>query len=560
MKKAATTILCLSAVSFSFAQLKVDVQTTPLNANGKSSDSRFVSAVYNTETKETKLIFNTSECVSSRGGGYITYSAVKYNFENIVVDEKFQFKTIEKSTVEGLDKALEIAPVIGPNSDFKLPFGYTNGANRKGAWLNQMEIHPKVNPAASIHGYVGCSYDLVAEKTKFEISFEGKGLVSSLATTDGVMVLTQEGSGEDLVIKSLFYDHQGNVKQQSEFKIPYGFAIQTLALKTKNQHPDLVLIVQPTDKYSKYGIKVNKIKENPLEFEFIRIDGNTMEVKERFSFNAVNTQWYVDKVVEDNGAVYVFGQSSKKVELCDYMFGVFTTIEGGNFSNYVRIDKLENYQVMKVKDGKLSYIKSYTPKDMEKVQTAIPGAKGGNSPSGYFRLQEIKFANNKVFITGQNSETAADGDKRKEEFLMILSETGDLSNLFYIPKKGYANSNLFFNAGNTSMIWAIYDYSEFYVAATRMTDCQLNTIYNKVLGGSDHQLKGTTKNDDGPQLQLVKFDLSNNTPSPLQICGKDEYTLFDEKPVLYANPSEIVFLGTAGKNKERVAKFIKVGF
>jgi hypothetical protein len=59
-------------------------------------------------------------------------------------------------------------------------------------------------------------------------------------------------------------------------------------------------------------------------------------------------------------------------------------------------------------------------------------------------------------------------------------------------------------------------------------------------------------------LQLVKIDLTNNTPSQLQVCGKDEYTLFDDTPVLYANENEVAFFGVAGKNKERVAKVIKV--
>jgi hypothetical protein len=46
---------------------------------------------------------------------------------------------------------------------------------------------------------------------------------------------------------------------------------------------------------------------------------------------------------------------------------------------------------------------------------------------------------------------------------------------------------------------------------------------------------------------LVKIDLTNNTPSQLQVCGKDEYTLFDDTPVLYANENEVAFFGVAGK-------------
>lgn len=110
-----------------------------------------------------------------------------------------------------------------------------------------------------------------------------------------------------------------------------------------------------------------------------------------------------------------------------------------------------------------------------------------------------------------------------------------------------------------TMIWAIYDYSNYEIQATKMKPVQISAI-GFLEGGTDHTFLGARKNDDGPELQLVKFDLSNNTPSPLQICGKDEYTLFDDTPVLYSNENEVVFFGVAGKNKERVAKVIEAKF
>ncbi|HPH24481.1 MAG TPA: hypothetical protein PLW32_11390, partial [Chitinophagaceae bacterium] len=137
-----------------------------------------------------------------------------------------------------------------------------------------------------------------------------------------------------------------------------------------------------------------------------------------------------------------------------------------------------------------------------------------------------------------------------------LNNAGKPTNLFYIPKKNYANAEMFVSADQKSLLWAVYDYSEYDITATRLEPTQIKIGF--VMGGSDHTFMGKRKNDDGPELQLVKIDLTNNTPSQLQVCGKDEYTLFDDTPVLYANENEVAFFGVAGKNKERVAKVIKV--
>ncbi|MBY0427539.1 MAG: hypothetical protein K2Q22_18025, partial [Cytophagales bacterium] len=352
-------------------------------------------------------------------------------------------------------------------------------------------------------------------------------------------------------------DHSGKKLAESSFKVAYGFAARVVPFKTASGVTDFIVIVQPTEKYNKYGIKIDKIKANPLEFEYVRIDGSTMNIKERFTFNAINTQWYVEHIIENNGALYLLGQSAKKVALSPYNFGAFTTIEAADFANWIRIDKLENYQVMKVKGGKMEYISAITPEDMEKVQTIIPGVKGSNSPSSYFRLQELKIVNDKIYIAGQYNKPGT-LDERKQEILMVINETGKVQNLFFVPKSNYTSSNLFFGNDNKTLIWAMYDYSKYEITAKKLEPVQIKIGF--LMGGDDHVFMGKRLNDDGPLLQLTKIDLTSNTPSALQICGKDEYTLFDDYPVLYSTDKEIVFFGVSGKAKERFANAIKVKF
>lgn len=560
MKKQTLIIAIGLTISNAFAQIPLDVKTIDLSANGKNKRSRFVIANFDKDSKEVKLTFNTTDCEAEAGAGIVTFYGVNYNFEHLKFDENFQFKTLEKESVLGLGKALGIAPVLGKDFDIKEPFGYINSANREGSALNQMEYQVKLY--ANTGKYLNyCSQRIVAKKTGVQISLKGEGALYNHSRVDDVVSfawLSPAGTETATVFIRIFA-HDGTEKLKSSFDLPYkNFAATSIKIAKENGGWDYAMILQPTSSWNKYGVKIAQTKTNPQEFEYVRIDGSTLQVKERFTFTAANTQWFVEQAVEKDGALYLLGQSSSKVEMTGYSYGAFSTIEAGDFGNQVRIDKLQNYQIMKVKDGKMEYINAITPADMAKVQTAIAGTKGSNEPNGYFRMQELKFVNDKMYITGQYNKPGT-LDERKQEFMMIVNESGKVSNLFFVPKKNYANSNMFVSGDKKTMFWAIYDYSNYEIQATKMKPVQISAI-GFLEGGTDHAFLGARSNDDGPELQLVKIDLASNTPSALQICGKEEYTLFDDTPVLYSNDTEVVFFGVAGKNKERVAKVIKAKF
>lgn len=547
MKRQFLVFLCLLGISANplFAQSNVEVKTIELVANGKSKSSKIVKTAFNPDTKQSKLTFMTTWC---DGGG--KYDEVNYTFEHLTFDENFNFKKFEEEKINGLGNVIYKYPVLGVNQDFKSKYSYNHGANAKGGWLSQLEYVVKGNPSGDY-----CYQIINAQKGNVDIPFPGESVLFSNTTKDGVLVITQNGKTEN-TITIWFFDHNGNQKKQSNFTLDYGFAAKGIAFKNEKGEEDIVFIVQPTGKYSKYGIKIDKVKSNPLEFEYIRIDGNSLQVKDRFTFNAVSSQWIPEFVIENNRSVYIFGQASAKVKMNEYHFGGIMTTEGGSFQNYIRIDELENFQFIKVKNGGLEYVTSLTPKDMASIEKLIDGAKGKNNASGYFRKQEIKIINDKIYISGQNTKPGSKGDERSQEFLMMIDEKGKLTNMFFVPKSNYANSNMFFNSDKKSLYWAIYDYSKYDIVASKFIPTQI--IAGRVVGGDDHAFDQKRKIDEGPELQLVKFDLSNNSAGKLEVFGKDEYTLFDEVPVLYANDNEVVFIGVAGKIKERQSKIIKL--
>jgi hypothetical protein len=559
-KNALAVAALLLTATLLHAQSNVQVKTVDLNANGKTKSSRLVTSDFNAATGESRLTFVKTVCDGDETRGYnsksFTARDIIYNFEHLHFDRDFSFKKLDTEQINGLQNAIMKYPVNGKDFILNSYYGYVPGANAKGGWLGQFEYAVKMY-ATSRDGFFYCDQVIEAQKTGLEIPYPAESAVFNHTTMDGVFVLTQNSQTETTV-NIRYYDHSGNSKAQTSMKFDYAIALKGTVLKNEKGGEDIIVIAQPTGKYNKYGIKVEKVKADPLEFEYIRIDGTTAQVKERFTFKAVSTQWYPEEAMEHNGAVYLFGPAAAKVKLSEYHFGGIMTTEGGSFQNWLRIDELENYQFIKVKGGKTEYVKSLTPDQMAAVSTVVPGAKGSNSPSGFFRLQEMKFVDDALFITGQNLTMGKEGDNRKQEFIMMINGSGDLTNLYYVPKSNYANSDLFVAPDKKSMYWAIYDYSEHEVHAYRKIPVQIITGFVK--GGDDHAMVGKRKIDDGPMLQLVRFDLTNRTAGPLETFGKDEYTLFDESPVLYANDKEVVFLGLAGKVKERVTKVITLKF
>lgn len=559
MKQIHLSFLLFAIPCLLSAQSKVDVLSMDLNANGKTKTSKFVKATYDNETG-AKLTFVNIDCDGSTsvGGSTVTFTAkeLDYNLEHLHFDKNFTFKSLEKEKINGLNNVLPLYPVLGQDYLINSNYHYLPGANAKGGWLDQYALGVKTI-AMDKGGFYACDQRIVPQKQTVQISFPGESILYAHSTMDGVYLLTQNSQAETTV-NIRYFDHAGNQKSSSSLMFNYGMSSKVNVLNKANGGLDLIMIAQPTDKYNKYGIKIDKIKSNPLEFEYIRIDGSNLSVKERFTFNAQSTQWYPENVVESNGAVYVLGAAAKKVKLNEYHFGGIMTTEGMNFQNWLRIDELENYQILKVKEGKAAYAKSYTSEDMSKTQSLVNGSKGNNNPNGYFRLQEIKVVNDNLYITGQNSSMGKDGgDDRKQEFMMLIDDKGELNKLFYVGKSNYSNSNMFFSTDNKSVYWAIYDYSNYNVRANKLIPVQVIAGGNLV-GGDDRVITSKRKIDEGPLLQIVKIDLVNKVAGDLETFGKDEYTLFDECKILYTNHSEVAFLGLAGNVNERTAKIIRL--
>ncbi len=541
------------------AQFELDVKKIELSGNGKSKKSRIVSSAYNVNEKKTSLTFFSATCEGTQtvdaSYRYFDADGLAYTFETLNFDGNFNFINLEKSTAAGLANALKVAPVLGPDFNITSPYGYVVGANRQGGWLTQHKLYTKLVTTTKYDNFY-CDEVIEARKADLQISFPAEGVMFNKSVANGVFVATQNSQAETTV-NTAFYDHYGQKLKSGTFKVDYAFASIGFLLAREDGGTDLVFILQPTTKYNKYGIKVDKLKSNTLEFEYIRIDGNTFVMKERFAFNAKNTQWYVEHAIEKNGAVYLFGQASEGAEPTPYGFGGFSAIEG-KFDGMLSINKLENYQIAKIKSGKAEYVSSFSPEEMQKVQRIVEGCKGKSSPNGFFRMQEIKFQNDRIFITGQSVKNGSIGDERSQTFIMMINEKGALTNLYSVPKENYANTNMFFSADGKTLMWAVYDYSKYEIQAVKKEPAGIKSgFYQK---GDDHNFLGKRKNDDGPMLQLVKIDLATNKASAIQNCGEEEYTLYDDYPVLYSNGQEVVFLGTSGKNKERFTNVIKVKF
>ncbi len=557
MLKILLTLISAFGILHAAAQLSVDVKTIDLSKNGKSKSARLVDSKKDPVTGQMTLTFSSTLCDADETSTSYTMKGLIYNFEHLTFDKDLNFVKKEDQQVEGLWNALKSAPVLGRNYKLDTDNRYTlaqGPSGKGGSSLVKLEYGIEVVGRVDKANRGFCNEILKLHKVD-TYPLTAEGTIYAHSVPGGMRVITQDGK-PDTKIMARYFDVNGHIKAESSFNVPYVFAMHFTTFATEAGGEDILIIVQPTEKVKNKWVTLTDVKADPTEFEFIRLDGKSMQVKDRFTFKSNHTNWLAEHVYEKDGALYVMGQLSKDKKYAPYNYGPFVHIEG-SFKNYVSTQTLENFQIMKVVNGKPVYVSLITPAMMKKVNTAIKGAKGSGDPSAFFRLQEIKTAGNRLLISGQKTALGKTNDDRQQEFIMFIDEKGQLETLFYVPKQNYANSNMFFSADHKKLYWAIYDYSEYEISATKLLPV---TIYGGGLiqGGSDHTFLGKRNDDDGPQLQLVEFDLEKNKASELQLIGKDQFTLYDDFPVLYADQQEVVFLGVSGKSKARVSHLIKL--
>lgn len=298
------------------------------------------------------------------------------------------------------------------------------------------------------------------------------------------------------------------IDNQSLIELDHIYAV----VKTKNL-PDksIAAIFAPSGMH-----KTPAPHSNPREFVYVRVD-KAANVIDKVTFESPSSFWRVaDITVADNGEVFVYGEASKAKN--DKYFDKL-----GNTS------KFDNFQVMKIKDGKVEYITSTgmdefasklkIPANMKKVDSYV-GKK--------FEVGPLTMASNgDVFISGQEKDD-----------------------------KGYGNINLFqFDAQGKLRAQYGYKLQETSKEALSKTTVHIEfeNFDSKYMNWLVYEMNGSTDSKLLLYPRMAKIDLEKAEVSEFSQYGfekKEAYYVDNENPiVLIEEGKKVVFFGADKKDK-----------
>ena len=325
------------------------------------------------------------------------------------------------------------------------------------------------------------------------------------------------------------YDGEATVTKELVFTLDYYGALTVNKLNLPNGGFDYVIISRTVDYKDKQNLKSN----DPLFTEYIRIDGEKFEIKERFSFNVVNTSWLINKAMEVDGAVYLAGPAS----------------DGQKKSGWILANsesELPNYQIAKIANGKVEYISAITPDEMEAKTQMVPGVKGKVSSSsivGSAFNKGFHVVNDRLFIQGQQLENDKLGVLQSYGNMVVwaFNARGALDAVYFKPESATSDADLLFSKDGSKMYWAMYD----------------NDVWNKV------DMNMVTPKQYGilaPQLQIATINNATNKIEGFKVYGEDDFAVAINNALLFNSETHVGFTGRSLTKKFKDSDLVLITF
>ncbi len=255
---------------------------------------------------------------------------------------------------------------------------------------------------------------------------------------------------------------------------------------------------------------------NTREYYYMRISKDA-KVMEKFKFESPSSKWNInDFVMTPSGDVYLYGEA-------------FMAKNDKHFDKVGNVSKFDNFQLMKVTDGKLAYITS-TPIDEFKAKLQFPPNMKKADPyiGKKFEVGPLTVTKNgDVFVSGQNLEGGKYGDitlfqfdsngKLKAQYAYRLQETNPTA-------IGQTTTHVEFeNPDDKTFTWIIYE----------------------IRGREDNKLLLYPR--------VATIDLESAKVSDFGTYGfskKEKYYCDNNRPIiLIENDEKAVFFGTDLKDK-----------
>lgn len=326
------------------------------------------------------------------------------------------------------------------------------------------------------------------------------------------------------------YDQNATVIKELVFTTDYYGIAATNLIPLEDGGFDYAIVLRSVD----YKDKQNLGSRDALFAEYLRVDGRTMELKERVEFTLQTTDWLVEKVIEKDGAVYLMGPAG-------------STTKKSTYTQYRSTKDLTNYQIAKIVNQKAEFVTSNTTDDFEKVAQLVPGIKGKASPITTLMTRndwsEYKVVNNRLFITGQQTVTDKYGFNGTNDAMTVwaFDEKGKITGAFLKPEESFAETDILFNKDGSKLYWAIYDYD----------------VWNKAEGA---MFTPKAYNIVAPQLQIAVINTLTNKLEGFKIYGEEEYAVAMNSELLFDSETHVGFTGRSLTKKAKDSDLVIITF
>lgn len=448
-KTLAVSLLLITSTSAT-AQLQLSYKTLDLEPLGKHKNWQFGEAGLDPATGTVYVKMKQPECDKSETFWTTSYKGLKWNIDKLVFDKDFNYvetKSIKyKSSEEALLNNENIfgkkykAIAQGSNSPaIATVMASTTTPMPKGPIDNTFMFTTIVTGTATVTGFklassfigvepsvttgkgpVYCNeYPVVVKQTSVDAK-EEKGqkwipMFTNPVPNGGNVLFNTVGVNKEEKQHYIFrkYDASTNILKERTFTFDYQCLMFSKEIEIAPGVFDYVFVTLPIN------YKKSKLPTAPANsYEYFYVDGTTYEIKERLTIQAPNSQWIISQVYAKDGAVYLCGESGKTAT-------TYADFAVPNPKDY------PNFQLAKIENGKLVYVKSISPENIKAALVNVNGEKSKADLNFKVHAAQMNAVNGKFIYGGryQSVKTA------------VFSENGDLESFIV---KNAAFSELYF--------------------------------------------------------------------------------------------------------------------
>jgi hypothetical protein len=539
------------------AQLQVSTQHLDLESINKHKNWKIIDAGIDSASQKTFVKFATASCdIDKSTIGNMTTTTFKglaWKVDKLLFDDKFNYVSNDLKTYSNTFEAINnneqvygqkynailAGGIGGALSGAATPTGpidnaymgtviVTGFANLSGFKIGTSRIGIQVGGESGKWRPDACFENAAVFKIDNVPAKEEKGqrwipMFNHPIPNGGHILFNTSGVNPDETKQHYIfrkYDQSGSIAKHVAFTFDYQCLMYAKEIEMTPGKFDYVFVSLPIN-YKRSTAKLAPANQ----YEYIRIDGTTFDIKHKITITAPHSLWKINQVYEQDGAVYLCGDAGKDA----------TTYQ--DFS-VPKASDYPNFQIAKIENGKLVYVTLVKEADIQAKFQPVNEEKVKAEMSLQIMDVQLHVANGKLIFSGQQSDNGARGDAI---IAAIFATDGQLEKVL---AKGttFSKGNFVFTKDFKKCYWLIQDVTEY-----NKWDRKSGIITAK----ASKQLLTA--------LSIVTYDL-NNQSLQYQSLMNDDWGIQYNNTLLYNTNNEVVLLGgkLTKKAKESELVFISI--